>query len=167
MIVGEHPIPPHKTSAHIHNCRGFVSLSIMGYVALAMGAVILALGIAVKVQTARLDSVKAEYASFVQKTRLIGEEQERRTKETIAQQKRKSDDRIKSLETRLTTTRREFDRLRNSPGSSQLPPVPETARSVDDAARDKQLLGVLQHAQEQTDRLIELQEWVRAQADGR
>ena len=149
----------------IHPNLGFFSLSLMGYVVLGLATVVLMLSIALKVQTARLDSAKAEYAAFVQKTRLIGEEQERRTKETIAQQKRKSDDRIKSLENRLTTTRRDFDRLRNGTSSGQLPAVPETARSVDDSARDKQLLGVLQHAQEQADRLIELQEWVRQQAN--
>lgn len=40
--------------------RGFIALPIMGWAAIGAGAVILALGVAVKVQTARLDSAKAE-----------------------------------------------------------------------------------------------------------
>lgn len=49
----------------VPNQRGFIALPMMGWVAIAAGVVILGLGIAVKVQTARLDSVKAEYAGFV------------------------------------------------------------------------------------------------------
>lgn len=142
---------------------GFFHLSIMGYVILGISIALALSLVALKVQSSRLEAAQARYETFVAKTKATGEEQERKTKETIAQQKRKSDDRIKSLETRLTTTRRDFDRLRNGTSSGQLPAVPETARSVDDVARDKQLLGVLQHAQEQADRLIELQEWVRSQ----
>lgn len=143
--------------------KGFIQLSLLGYAVLGLASLVLILSIALKVQTARLDSVKAEYQVFKDGVRLKGEEQERRTKETIARQEKTSNERIKSLESRLARTRADFDRLRNSTDSRPVPAVPETARPVDDAARDSRLLEVLRYAQEQTDALIELQEWVRQQ----
>ena len=53
--------------------RGFFTLPIMGWAAVAAGVVILALGIAVKVQTARLDAVKAEYATFKAEVKVLGD----------------------------------------------------------------------------------------------
>ena len=40
--------------------RGFIAIPLAGYAAIAAGAVILSLGIALKVQSARLDAAKAE-----------------------------------------------------------------------------------------------------------
>jgi seryl-tRNA synthetase len=145
------------------NQRGFIQLSLLGWAAVGAFLLILGLSVALKVQSARLEAVQAEYTVFKTEVKRLGEEQEKKTKETIKAQEKKSHDRIKSLEDRLSRTRADFDRLRNSTSKSELPPVPDTARAVDDEARDKQLLSVLQHAQEQTDRLIELQEWVRQQ----
>jgi len=56
----------HKTSALVYNCRGFVSLGATGYLAIAAGAGILALGIAVKVQTARLDAAQQKALALEQ-----------------------------------------------------------------------------------------------------
>ena len=53
--------------------RGFFTLPIMGWAAVAAGVVILGLGIAVKVQTARLDAVKAEYATFKAEVKVLGD----------------------------------------------------------------------------------------------
>ena len=44
--------------------RGFLLAGPMLYAAIAAGAVIVILSIAVKVQTSRLDTVKLEYATF-------------------------------------------------------------------------------------------------------
>ena len=53
--------------------QGFITLPIMGWAAIAAGVVIVGLGIAVKVQTSRLDAVKAEYAQFKGGVQAIGE----------------------------------------------------------------------------------------------
>jgi seryl-tRNA synthetase len=151
------------TRKRIRKERGFIQLPVLGWAAVGGFLLILGLSVALKVQSARLEAVQAEYGAFKTEVKRLGEEQEKKTKETIKAQEKKSHDRIKSLEDRLSRTRADFDRLRNSASKSELPAVPDTARAANDEARDKQLLSVLQHAQEQTDRLIELQEWVRQQ----
>ena len=55
---------PSRRMGGVVRQRGFITLPIMGWAAIAAGVVIVALGIAVKVQTSRLDAVKAEYAQF-------------------------------------------------------------------------------------------------------
>jgi hypothetical protein len=150
---------------NISNSRGFAFLPFLlaNWQLIALGLLIAtAYGFYLHCQ-----SIKSEYSIFKAEVKVKGEEQERKAKETIERNERVSNDRIKSLEGRLARTRAEFNRLSKRPVSSELPPVPETARAVDDTARDQQLLAVLQYAQEQTDRLIELQEWVRQQYQAR
>lgn len=53
------------------------SLPLWGYAALGAAVVIAGLGIALKVQTSRLDAVRAEYAGFVAQTKAIGEAAEK------------------------------------------------------------------------------------------
>lgn len=142
--------------------RGFIQLAPMGYAVLILGTFVLILGMAVKVQTARLDSVKKQYADYRATVEAIGRAQEAKNKAEIEQRKKVTDARIYSLQKRLNDTTDKFNRLRES-GSGQVPAVPDTARPVDDTARDSRLLDVLQHAQKQTDQLIELQGWVREQ----
>ena len=151
--------------------RGFLSPTLIA--AIVVGVVIIGLGIAVKVQSARLASEKAAHAEtqakfslFVAQTKAIGEEAQKKADTEIKRQKGVNDATVKSLETRLAATRAQFDKLRGSgesPGRGSLPPVPSTARPADDAARDKRLLEVLRIAQEQTDALIEIQSWVTQQ----
>lgn len=50
----------------------------------------------------------------------------------------------------------------NAP-SYQLPPIPNAARTTDAAARDNQLLSVLQYADQQTAQLMACQNWIRSQ----
>ena len=64
--------------------RGFIPLPLMAWGAIGAGVIILGLGIALKVQTARLDHCKAEYAAFVAETKRLGEEAQRKAKETEA-----------------------------------------------------------------------------------
>ena len=106
---------------------------------------------------------KQHFAEYKAKVEALGRAQEAKNQEIIKRQKEESDARIKSLNSRLANTRNEFNRLRDS-RTSELPAVPSTARADDDGTRDKQLLDLLQHAEEQTARLIELQEWVRESA---
>ena len=108
--------------------------------------------------------ILGEYEAFKLQTKLIGEKAEKDRLDELLRQRSIHDERLKSLEKRLASARARADQLCKSAGlsagCSSLPPVPDTARPVDDSARDQRLLAVLQHAQNTTDRLIELQEWV-------
>ena len=108
--------------------------------------------------------ITGEYEAFKQTVKLLGEKAEKERLEELTHQRRVHDERLKSLEKRLSIARTRADGLCKSAGlsagCSSLPAVPDTARPVDDATRDQRLLAVLQHAQETTDKLIELQLWV-------
>ena len=54
--------------------RGFIQLTALAWGAIAAGAVIVALGIALKVQSSRLDTCKDEHALFVATTKALGDE---------------------------------------------------------------------------------------------
>lgn len=139
---------------------GFIALPLIAYVAIFAG---LAVGFGA-MQTSRLKSAKAELASFVAVTKAAGEAQEKRTAEIIAQQKRSADEAEKRSKRAVADIRSKYDRLRESgSGRRVLPAIPETTPVADDSARDSRLLSVLQYAEEQTRRLIELQDWIRQQ----
>lgn len=53
--------------------RGFIELSMMAWGAIAAGIVVVALGVALKVQTARLDGLQARHDAFVTEVRVKGE----------------------------------------------------------------------------------------------
>lgn len=53
--------------------RGFITLPLMGWAVIAAGVVILGLGIALKVQTSRLDALRTEYAEFKAGVKALGE----------------------------------------------------------------------------------------------
>lgn len=146
---------------------GIIALGVM---TLAGGAVLSynhAIKRAEKAEAAH-EATRAAYAGFVAETKRLGEVAQKKSDAEIKRQKGVSDATLKSLEARLAATRAQFGKLRGSgtetsPGVGGVPAVPETARPADDTARDNRLRAVLQHAQEQTDALIELQNWVRDQ----
>jgi septal ring factor EnvC (AmiA/AmiB activator) len=117
--------------------RGFIQLSIMGYVVLGLGTVVLILGTLLKIQTARLGSVKAEYFNFVEKTKLIGEEQERKTKETIARNLKEKETRDAEYKRNVARLERDINRLRNSASRSVVPAAPAEARDPSRATFDR------------------------------
>jgi len=87
--------------------RGFIALPIWGYAAIGAALVIAGLGVALKVQTSRLDAVKAEYATFVAQTKAIGEAAEKAAKaKEEADRKRKED-----ADAQLTRSRRDLAAL--------------------------------------------------------
>ena len=153
------------------NQRGFYQLGVMAYAAIAAGVVILSLGIAVKVQTARLAATQQEltaeqgrFTAFKEATRTLGEAQLARNKETVAKQEKTHATAILALNRRYSDLDARYRGLRdgaNHPGGSPMPAVPDTARPADDTARDLRLLEVLRAADGQTAQLIELQSWVR------
>jgi hypothetical protein len=147
--------------------RGFIQLSLMGYVVLGLGTVVLILGTLLKIQTARLDSVKAEYFSFVEKTKLAGEEQERKTKETIARnlkEKERSDAENKRLRTANAALSRS---LRESRSSRQYLPAPSpSAKRPDAATFDRaELERAIQLLDERVSGLIEQGDQARIDLD--
>ena len=153
--------------------RGFIALPLSGYIALGAGAIILALGLALKIQSARLDAaqhekakIQAEYEVFKDGVRKAGEAQKAKNDQLLKEREKINATALKTLQNRYSSLDARYQRLRQSAGhssASPMPAVPDTARPVDDAARDSRLLEVLRAADQQTAQLIELQKWVRAQ----
>ena len=112
--------------------------------------------------------VEGEYESFKDGVRRIGERAEKERLAELARQRSIHDERLKSLEKRLAASRSRADGLCKSAGlsagCSSLPPIPSTSRPVDDSAYNQRLVSLLRHAQEVTDRLVELQLWVSSQS---
>lgn len=153
------------------NQRG--SLLIYGVIALFVAAAGATFVLTYKSAIARAEKAEAQkkatqakFDAFVADTKRLGQEAQKKSDREMERQKGVSNAKIKSLEGRIAATRAQFAKLRDGrsgSGSGDLPPVPIAAKPVDDSARDNQLRAVLQHAQEQADRLIELQSWVREQ----
>jgi len=154
--------------------HGFISLPLTGYLALAAGAVILAIGIALKVQTSRLNTAqtelateKANYKAFQVSVKAAGDAQIAKNEQTLKEREKINGERFKALQSRYADIAAKYGRLRGESANSRagsLPDVPTTARAPDDAARDSQILGILEHAEIQAVRLQELQEWLRQTA---
>ena len=87
--------------------RGFIALPIWGYAAIGAGLVIAGLGIALKVQTSRLDAVKAEYAGFVAQVKAIGEAAEKAAKLKEVEDKKRKE----TADAQLTRSRMELAAL--------------------------------------------------------
>lgn len=71
--------------------KGFIFPSL--HIALISGVIVLVLGIALKVQSSRLESCKAEHKAFVSEVERLGKEQELNFKA----KKQKADDELKKL----------------------------------------------------------------------
>lgn len=71
--------------------RGFIALPIGAYAAIGAAVAIAVLGIAVKVQTSRLDACKADHAAFVAMVKLDGERAEKLAKERELADKKKKE----------------------------------------------------------------------------
>ena len=153
--------------------RGFIQLSPVLWAAIAAGAVILGLGLALKVQSVRLDServahetTKQKHVAFVSKTRQMGEEAKAKAQAEIKRQQEVSRASAKSYESRLAALNAAYRSLRdNRADSGQRPmsPIPNAPVCPDGTASRDQLLAVLRAADEQTLRLQELQRWVTEQ----
>lgn len=131
--------------------RGFIQLPAMMWGVLAAGVTIAGLGIAVKVQSARLDTCKAEYAKFQAEIRATGEAAIRAAKQREAEdQKRKE-----QADAALAKTRKDmagvyaaYQRLRDQRAASGfLPPATAGSSRPDRAcfnrAELERTLGVL------------------------
>jgi len=80
--------------------RGIIALPLWAYVALGAALLVTVMGVALKVQSARLDSLRAEYAAFVADVKAKGDAAQKAADEREAQDKRnkeRSDAEIKKL----------------------------------------------------------------------
>jgi hypothetical protein len=75
---------------------------------------IVLMGLALKVQTHRLDAVRAEYGAFVADVKAKGEAQEQKARETIERQQRESHEAEKRSQRALSDIRSKYDRLRGA-----------------------------------------------------
>ncbi len=107
--------------------KGFIFPSL--YIYLGLGAVILLLGIGLKVQSSRLESCKAEFQTFKSEVERLGLEAKEKAKKQEALDKLKKDKADAELR-KLRSANAEFKRLRDSDTSRRrLPPAPaETSR---------------------------------------
>lgn len=109
------------------------------YAALGAVLVIGGLGVALKVQTSRLDAAKAEYAAFVAQTKAIGEAAEKAAKlKEAADLKRKEDADAETARVRrdLAGVYDAYKRLRDSPSRRTFSEAGGTAASPARACLD-------------------------------
>lgn len=157
--------------------RGFIQLSLIGWLAVAAGVVILVLGAAVKVQTSRLESVKNEYAQFKATTEALGKAAE------VAKKKQEADDKEKKgkADAENAKTKRDLASLYDAYRSLRdqrarsgfVPQAPSGATSaatasfdrgaLDNALRgfDKGVAGLLREGDEAIADLNTAKEWAR------
>jgi len=80
--------------------KGFINLSLRGYIVLGLGTIVLILGMLLKVQSSRLESCKAEHQRFVSEVERLGKEAQEKVKKQEAQdklKKEKADAELKKL----------------------------------------------------------------------
>jgi hypothetical protein len=101
--------------------RGFIQLSFLGWAAVGGFLLILGLSVALKVQSARLEAVQAEYGAFKTEVKRLGEEQEKKTKEQIARDIKEKERRDADYKSRIARLERDNERLRDSSGREFVP----------------------------------------------
>jgi hypothetical protein len=117
--------------------KGFILPS--GYIMLGMGAVILILGMLLKVQSSRLETCKAEHKAFVSEVERLGKEAKEKvklTEEANLRKKEKADVELK----RLRADNAEFKRLRDGSGERRLPQAPADSRNPELSCFDRSSL---------------------------
>ena len=118
--------------------RGFIlpALPVMAWAAIGASVVILALGVAVKVQTSRLEAVRQEFATFQAQTKALGDIAAAKAKSEIDRQARllkETEATSEKAKSDLAATLKRLRDARNSRGNI-LPTVTSTA-VIPDAAR--------------------------------
>ena len=119
--------------------RGFIALPIWAYAAIGAAVVIAGLGIAVKVQTSRLEAVKAEYAGFVAQVKAAGDAQNAKAAaedKANKERKEKADAENKRLRSDLAGLYDAYKRLRDSPSRRTFSEAGGTAASPARACLD-------------------------------
>jgi hypothetical protein len=143
--------------------KGFIQLSLMGYLTIGFSIIVLSLGIALKVQTSRLESCQENHTRFLTEVERLGNEAQVKVKQEIERQKKVTKDASTDYETRLNLLRDTYARLRDQrSGSGSMPSIPNAPRSIDEVSADSiPLAGI---CAETTQQLNSLQAWVKAQS---
>lgn len=109
----------------------------------------------------------ADYRAAAEQARADAEQ---RRADAIAEQQRITDETATDYERRITDLRARYDSMReqaaadsSSAGVGNMPAIPDATCQPDAAALNRGFLEILQAADENTERLIGLQVWVRGQ----
>jgi len=141
--------------------RGFITLSLTGYIALGCAAVVAVVSGYAYIQTKRLEACKTEFQVFKSEVERLGKEAQEKVNQEIERQKKVTNDVSTDYETRLNLLRDTYARLRDS-RSGSMSAIPNAPRSVDEIPTDSiPLAGI---CAETTQQLNSLQEWVKAQS---
>ena len=106
---------------------------------LGLGLTVLGLGLALKFQTARLESCKAEYQSFVSQTKALGDIANKKAREQEKADKLKKEKADESIRKLRSDNAGLVKRLRDARSSSgKLPPAPTASRRPDLACFDRE-----------------------------
>lgn len=144
--------------------RGYLTIG-LGIACAVLTLALLAAANWARTETEKRAEVEGRFAAFKGDTKRLGDEAKAKADKERERQEKESKDAAKRYEGRIAAANARADGLCKragvSAGCRDLPPVPDTARPPDDASRDQRLLTVLRHAQDQADKLIELQEWAR------
>lgn len=140
--------------------KGFVSLSLMGWMAVGAAALFLVMGIALKVEKSSHEATKKEYALFVADVKAKGEAQKVKADAEIKRQEQVTKEVSKTYENRISSIRSSYDkRLRDAyAGSGSMSSLPIAPSTVDEIPADAIPLAMI--CAETTEQLIQLQGWV-------
>lgn len=107
--------------------KGFIFPSL--YIYLGLGAVIVFLGLGLKVQTSRLESCKAEHAAFVANVERLGLEAKEKAKQVEAQDKLRKEVADRELKKLRSLNDDLSKRVRDDSRASLLPQAPSGSRN--------------------------------------
>lgn len=116
--------------------KGFIQLTLMGYIAIGAAVIIGLMGIALKVQSARLESCKAEHKAFVSEVERLGKEAKDKADETNEKNRKLKEQADAELK-KLRADNDKFKRLRDNSPSRGLPEAPRETRRPDLACFDR------------------------------
>lgn len=155
--------------------KGFITLSLTGYIALGCAAVVGLVSAYAYVQTKRLESCKAEFQTFKSEVKRLGKEAEIKVKLTEAANLRKKEQADESLRKLRIVNDDLSKRLRDNAGSSFVPPTgsvtgkPEVAcfnqSSIDSAIKRfaERVTGITEQGQSAVDELNNAKSWSQSQ----
>src|SRR3990167_7074261 len=142
-------VPPDNASAEVRETdvhpmntqRGFVQLSVMAWGAIAAGVVMLGMVVALKVQTHRLETCKAEFAMFKAQVEALGLAAEKAAKEKEAKDKLTKEKADAENARTTPTLTAAVKRLRDARSSSSfVPSAPSASTRPDFACFDRKAL---------------------------
>lgn len=151
--------------------KGFIFPSL--YIYLGLGLIVLTLGIALKVQSSRLESCKAEHKAFVSEVERLGNEAKLKAKQVDQENKLKKEKADEDLRKLRSANNELSKRVRDNSRSSFVPPTgpvtgkPETAcfdqGAIDGAIKRfaERVTGIVEQGQEAITDLNNAKQWAQ------